>query len=482
MLRTRILLKAALAAIAATSLTSSWDEAPGTFKSGLPEYTREQVSQHKTAGAGLWVTYKHGVYDISEFVENHPGGNKILLAAGGSLEPFWNLYRVHRDPSVFAMLESMRIGNLNAKEKPIDLNDPYSGEPIRHPALAVMTDKPYNAEVPLELLVETFLTPNELFYVRNHLPVPTVDAASYRLELVLPGSTKTLSLAELASRHQTTVAVSIECAGNRRKGMSEYQFARGLQWDAGAISTAEWTGVRLADLLREQGVTLSSGKHIVFEGFDHDMNGRFAASIPIERALDPEADIILATKMNGEVIPIDHGFPLRAVVPGVAGVRNVKWLARIVISQDEAQTIWQQRDYKVFAPGVDLNSVDYTTAHSIQDLPLNSAICSQSSNGENLALKGYAYSGGGKHIERVDLTFDRGESWVSASLQRPDQKKAWAWTLWEASVPKEDIVGAKDVCVRAVDSAYQAQPEDPKYIWNFRGLLNHSWHCVEVKE
>lgn len=478
---TRFLFKAALASLAATNFAMSSIEEPGSYKRGLPNYTRDQVSHHKTPGQGLWVTYKRGVYDITNFVENHPGGNKILLAAGGSLEPFWNLYRVHKEESVFAMLEGMRIGNLDAKEKPVDVNDPFSGEPIRHSALIVKSDKPFNAEVPLELLVESFTTPNELFYVRNHLPVPKIDAGTYRLELNLMGNSKAFTLEDLASRPQVTVAVSIQCAGNRRKEMSEVQFARGLQWDAGAISTAEWTGARLSDLLRELGVTEASGKHVVFEGLDQDMNGKFAASIPLDRALDPNFDVILATKMNGEELPIDHGFPLRVVVPGIAGVRNVKWLGKITISDSEADSLWQQRDYRVFAPGVDLNTVDYTKARSIQDMPLNSAICSQNIVGDQLQVKGYAYSGAGNHIERVDLTFDQGETWVTTDLKRPDQKRAWAWALWNASVPREDIGDATKVCVRAVDSSYQAQPEDPKHLWNFRGLLNHSWHCVDVR-
>eukprot|EP00359_Climacostomum_virens_P009608 CAMPEP_0204913334 /NCGR_PEP_ID=MMETSP1397-20131031/11237_1 /ASSEMBLY_ACC=CAM_ASM_000891 /TAXON_ID=49980 /ORGANISM="Climacostomum Climacostomum virens, Strain Stock W-24" /LENGTH=480 /DNA_ID=CAMNT_0052084547 /DNA_START=903 /DNA_END=2342 /DNA_ORIENTATION=- len=480
MLGTRAFFKAALAAVAGTSIASSYSEEPGTYKKGLPEFTRAQVSEHKNLEQGVWCTYKQGVYDISRFVEAHPGGKKILLAAGGSLEPFWVLYRVHREPSILGLLESMRIGNLDAREKPLNVNDPYSSQPHRHSALIVRAEKPFNAEVPLELLVDSPVTPNELFYVRNHLPVPKIDLGSYKLELRFPGGAKALSLEELASRPQVTITVSIQCTGNRRAGMSEIQFASGLQWDAGAISTAEWTGVRLSDLLRENGVTLESGKHVVFEGLDHDTNSSYSASIPLEKALDPNNDVILATKMNGEPLPADHGFPLRAVVPGVAGARSVKWLGKISISDDEAQSIWQQRDYRVFAPGVDMHSVDYSTAKSIQDMPLNSAICSQYVRGDQLILKGYAYSGAGKNVERVDVTFDQGDSWVTTKLHRPHQSKAWAWTLWDVSVPREDIGDASRVCVRAVDSAYQSQPESAKHIWNFRGLLNHSWHCVDV--
>ncbi|EWM27425.1 sulfite oxidase [Nannochloropsis gaditana] len=125
------------------------------------EYTKADVKAHKTIETGVWVTYKDGVYDITKFAENHPGGNKILMAAGGPVEPYWNLYAVHKDPEVQEtikeILGELRIGTLKHSpedEKEVDLDDPYAHEPERHPAFKINTLKPFNAEPPGALLVD----------------------------------------------------------------------------------------------------------------------------------------------------------------------------------------------------------------------------------------------------------------------------------------------------------------------------------------
>lgn len=157
-------------------------------RSDLPTYDLKTVGEHNSLEKGIWVTYGSGVYDITQFVNMHPGGvDKIKLAYGGALEPFWSLYAVHKTPEVLEILEGMRIGNLDpevaAKMAEDFKNDPYSNEPSRNPALIPSSVKPFNAETPPELLTDTFLTPNDLFFVRNHLPVPEVDVKNYAIEV-----------------------------------------------------------------------------------------------------------------------------------------------------------------------------------------------------------------------------------------------------------------------------------------------------------
>ncbi|ROT80584.1 putative sulfite oxidase, mitochondrial, partial [Penaeus vannamei] len=116
----------------------------------------------------------------------HPGGDKILMGAGGSVEPFWALYAVHKNPHVLELFEKYRIGNLSSSDVGAhvkDMDDPYGNEPRRHVALKPSSKKPFNAEPPLPLLADNLITPNELFYVRNHLPVPDVDASTYELDI-----------------------------------------------------------------------------------------------------------------------------------------------------------------------------------------------------------------------------------------------------------------------------------------------------------
>lgn len=166
----------------------------GVWREGLPVYTRADVQKHKTKATRIWVTFKAGVYDITDFLPAHPGQEKILMAAGGSIEPFWAMYGVHNNKHIGEMLEDLRIGNLDPKDQVRRLRsvasrahsplppqavvmpqvDLYANEPQRDPRLVVRSNKPYNAETPLDGYNER-ITPNELFYVRNHLPVPQVD-------------------------------------------------------------------------------------------------------------------------------------------------------------------------------------------------------------------------------------------------------------------------------------------------------------------
>ena len=129
---------------------------------GLKSYTAEEVAKHNEKSKRIWVSFGNGVYDITDFVDKHPGGDKILMASGGALEPFWTLFAVHKNIQVMKLLEKYRIGNLDAKDRtdnkgPID--DPYANEPKRHPALIPRSQKPFNAEPPEELLTKSFLTP-----------------------------------------------------------------------------------------------------------------------------------------------------------------------------------------------------------------------------------------------------------------------------------------------------------------------------------
>lgn len=458
----------------------------------------------------MWVTYGNDVFDVSEFVESHPGGSdKILLAAGQALEPFWSLYAVHQSDEVREILSEYRIGRLddasiaarNAQQAAGDSNDPYAKDPARHPLLHPNTRKPFNAEPPPSLLADEFITPNELFFVRNHLPVPVVDPQTYALELVAPGIKPIrLSLDDLKTKFaKHKVVATLQCAGNRRSEMTAVKPVKGLSWGTAAISNAEWAGARLADVLAYAGITANSDgvEHLQFEGLDQGVEGKpYGASVPFRTAANPTREVILAYEMNGTDIPADHGYPVRVVIPGVVGARNVKWLARIVASHEESHSHWQRNDYKGFSPSVDWDTVDFTKAPAIQDLPIQSAICLPRPNStisageESITVTGYAWSGGGRGIIRVDVSLDGGKTWHVADLkERPAEHsqhdgQQWAWTLWEVQldVPQELQASGKhlDVVCKAVDTSYNNQPDSVAPIWNLRGVLNNSWHHVTI--
>lgn len=108
-----------------------------------------------------------------------------------------------------------------------------------------------------------------------------------------------------------------------------------------------------------------------------DQSGEcYGASVPLSYLLDGNFDAILAYEMNDKPLPLDHGFPIRVILPGIVGARSVKWLGRIIISDEESQSPWQQRDYKVFSPSVTLETVDFAAAPAISDTPVTSYICS----------------------------------------------------------------------------------------------------------
>lgn len=172
--------------------------------------------------------------------------------------------------------------------------------------------------------------------------------------------------------------------------MGKVKPVAGLAWTGGAIGNAKWTGARLKDVLSSAGFDPHKYPnpekiHVQFEGMDSDQSGEcYGASIPLTYFLDDNFEPLLAYEMNGKEIPLDHGFPLRVILPGIVGARSVKWVTRIIIADQESQSPWQQRDYKVFAPSVTMESVDFSSAPAIMDTPVTSYICSHE-DGETVA-------------------------------------------------------------------------------------------------
>ncbi|XP_067121152.1 sulfite oxidase-like [Centruroides vittatus] len=458
----------------------------------LPNYSAKQVAEHDTLNKCIWVTYRAGVYDITKYISQHPD-DKIKFAAGGSLEPFWELYGTHKRDEMMEILEKYRIGNLCMEDRKPS-RDMYDNEPDRHPSLKVACRQPFNAETPLELLGEKFVTPNALFYVRNHFPVPQVSGRDYKLTIqLMDGKTTCYSLKDLICKFpKYTMNATIQSAGIRRSELDKLKDTSGLKWCSGAIGTATWGGAKLVDVLKCAGVDLNDAniKHIHFEGLDKDCktNTHYSVSVPAHKALDPKGDVLLAYEMNGCPLPPDHGYPVRVVVPGYVGTRSVKWLGKISMACRESDSEWQQNDYKSFSPNVDANNVNWCKSVAIQEIPVVSAICEPVNNSKvkicdgKLKIKGYAWSGGGRKIIRVDVSVDEGKTWKTANLKQEDTPlhRSWAWTMWEVEVPvKQRNCGLGIIC-KAVDSSYNVQPETFPPIWNLRGFLGTAWHKINV--
>ncbi|MFL5283782.1 MAG: molybdopterin-dependent oxidoreductase [Rhodopila sp.] len=355
-----------------------------------------------------------------------------------------------------------------------------------NPDLIVHSRAPYNAEPPLPRLRASFITDRTTFYVRSHGTIPVLDAATHRLRVDgLVTRPLNLSMQDLRTGFpRRSVTAVLQCAGNRRADLNRVRPVAGDPWIAGAIGNAIWIGVSLADVLRAAGVSDDARLHVAFACCDEiEMPGegrfRYGASIPITKAMSPE--VLLAFAMNGADLAPEHGFPLRVVVPGYAGVRSPKWLAAITVQDTPSANHMQQRDYKLLPPDVTADTVDWSRGIPINDMPLTSAICDPAA-GTSLAagtitVKGYAVAGA-REVVRVDVSADGGRSWRQAALEH-DPAAPWGWTFWQATLdlPK----GEHELAVRAWDSAGQTQPAWSEEVWNFKGYLSVAWHRVHVR-
>jgi sulfite oxidase len=234
-------------------------------KEDWPVYTSEQVAEKDGRdGQPVWMSYGGVVYDVTRFVPNHPGGSeKILEAAGSAVEPHWYIYRQHFASDLpQRLMEHMAVGRLcDADQDAIDeqmqaleKDDPYAKEPTRSHLLRVHSDTPMNAEVPAALLTQSYVTPNELFYIRHHHPVPYVteqQAREYRVKIDLTAyhaggggddsnnntntnndNTNVVSFAldDLRKLPKTEITVTLQCSGNRRGGYNAFQRTSGTPW------------------------------------------------------------------------------------------------------------------------------------------------------------------------------------------------------------------------------------------------------------
>jgi sulfite oxidase len=350
--------------------------------------------------------------------------------------------------------------------------------------LLVRSENPFNAEPPLAQLVAASITPLAQFYVRNHGPVPKIDADQFRVRIEgLVNKPQTFSLAQLQDKfRQHEAAATLTCAGNRRAEMSAVKPVPGVQWDAGAIGHANWSGALLADVLAAAELQ-PEAKHVWFEGLDpiKERDGSeapFGGSIPLERALAQEQPAHLAHAMNGRPLAAEHGFPLRALVPGYIGARSVKWLAKIVVSDRPSPNHYLAEAYKLIQTGT---KEELAAAEPIFEFPLNAAICIPATGavlkaGE-ITISGYALPpGDGKStISKVELSADGGRTWQTVKLTGESAPNCWQ--LWQ--LPLRLPAGKHELVVRATDNAGRTQQN--KGEWNMKGYLWNGWHRCAVK-
>jgi sulfite oxidase len=369
-----------------------------------------------------------------------------------------------------------------------ELNSPVLNDLIhsvhKSSDLLVRQEEPFNGGPKPDRLLGSFLTSNELFFVRNHGGVPEVNPASYRLAVDgLVERPLSLSLEDLRRLPRASVTATLQCAGNRRLEMMDWQPIKNeLPWSTEAVSNAEWSGVPLREVLAAAGVR-SEAHHAAFTGLDeterHGHRFNFGGSIPLGKAA--HAEVLLADTMNGEPLPPVHGAPLRVVVPGYIGARSVKWLSRITLRETPSDNYFQTTAYRLFPPHFGPDNVVWEEGLMLGEGPVNSVILSPAEEdivpAGRVVVRGWALAGGDRQVARVDVSADGGKTWTVADLDT--EGGDYTWRLWESAL--ELGPGDHEIACRAWDTAAQTQPEHASQVWNFKGYTNNAWHRVRVR-
>ena len=333
-----------------------------------------------------------------------------------------------------------------------------------------------NLETRLEDL-DGLLTPNDLFFVRNHAPTPSIDPAEYVLTVGGPGAETAveLSLGDLQGLPSHTLISYLECAGNWRGFFQRItgRTASGSQWGTGAVGCAEWSGPRLGDVLALAGIR-DNAIDVNVIGLDQ---AAWARPMPLAKALDP--DTILALTMNGEALPPDHGFPVRVIVPGWVGSSSVKWVGRIEVATGKVWVGANTTSYVLvgeewpadrYAPA-DGAPITTGAVKSALALPYPAELSPGSHR-----LRGFAYSPGGA-VVRVEWSVNEGP-WRPARLIGTPEALPHAWARFEFEW--DATQGSHVIRTRATDAAGSTQPLEG--VFNAKGyLLNVALpHPVEV--
>ena len=353
--------------------------------------------------------------------------------------------------------------------------------PVKHERFNVHRQQPFNGGPPLDLLRADFITPLDLFYVRNHAPVPASNADWL---LQIDGAVQQPLQLDLATLQrdfpQRELVATLQCAGNRRMDMlPDLEPLSAVAWGSDAISNGRWAGTRLRDVLAASGVS-AGAHHLAAQGRDEITQDAvtfgYGASIPLQKALADE--LLLAWELNGAPLSPLHGGPLRLLVPGYIGARSVKWLGRITLQDVPSDNHFQQRAYKVFPPEVSADTVDWSSSEPLAAFIINSVICTPAPgailSAGNTRIAGYAISDA--PVDAVELSVDGGRSWLPARLTAEEAR--WSWRFWEREVPL--AAGTHELVVRARDCNGNSQPPEPGPIYNFKGYMMNSWQRLRV--
>lgn len=345
--------------------------------------------------------------------------------------------------------------------------------------LTTRVTRPFNAETPVRDFT-SFLTPTHRFFVRSHFgppPVEAVSEANWALRVGgLVDEPRTYRLNDLRRMEPLTVTAVVQCSGNGRA--FHRPKAPGVQWERGAVGNAEWTGVRLRDVLAKAGVR-PEARHVQFQGADRPVVASvplFIRSIPLEKALHP--DTILAYEMNGRPLPLLHGAPLRVMTPGWMAESCMKWLTEVTVQAEEADGYYMQTAYRVPTTPVKPGEAASGPSTPVEAMPVKSLIAAPQEGAQVKAgpvtIQGVAW-GGEATVVKVEVSTDDGHTWEPARLVGEDLPYAWRpWQfVWKPKQP-----GMYSLRCRATDARGDRQPATTP--WNPSGFLWNGWDRLSV--
>ena len=505
----------------------------------LPTYSIKEIKKHTNAKDGLWVTYKGGVYDVTSFIVGHPGGAGRLLMSGGSdLAIFWHVYRQHYQAHVLNFLEKYRIGNTTAEdafklETEFEFHDPFENDPHRpNPEFLHTTEKPFCGEAILQRIGESFYTPNDLHYVRLHMPVPEIAPEDWKVEIKGNGIPKpvTLTLKDIQKFQHHELACTLQCAGNRREDFQDLGGNKVFiapQWRNAAFSNAKYKGVYLRDVLKSVGFDVDKAHYaefadpktanVLFDGTDVTEDGvTYGISIPIQKAVNPRGDVMFVWEMNGEPLPPDHGAPVRMLTPGHVGNKSCKFVESITIQEKEAVKPWHSKAYRNFPPDISFEEhlckwdkltedqlkkgqiCQMMPVQSLTTFPPPNAIVGAKGGMDSIYMRGVSWTGNGVGMCRVDVSANGGKNWTAADflpkpadvVKREAHNRTWSWYLWERNTPlseevKEKLKSGNKVTIelvsKGVDNMFNVQPDKVLPYYNARGVVvNHQYRVPVV--
>jgi DMSO/TMAO reductase YedYZ molybdopterin-dependent catalytic subunit len=287
---------------------------------------------------------------------------------------------------------------------------------------------------------KALVTSNIDFFVRNHFATAKISDEAWRLEIGgLVSKPLKLAYSDLLLMRSVQRPSTLECAGNASGGAG--------------VGTAVWSGVPLGDLLQQAGLK-PAATTIAFHGADSGEGEsvppgtHFARAIPLEKAMEPST--LLAYEMNGEPLPAEHGFPLRALVPGWYGMDSVKWLTRIEVLEQPFKGYFQDEKY------VSLRA--HGASRPITLIQVNSKFL-RPSEGEEIRARTYRAEGvawaGERKIARVEVRVNGG-AWQPANLSA--SPAAITWSTWSFDWQVKSA-GQYTLEVRATDAEGQSQPD-----------------------